>query len=57
MTYPDSPDSNTFDQWLAADLLIRQDQNEDDDEDEDEEDDLDEDDDNEDEDSDDGYSE
>lgn len=55
MTYPDSPDSNTFDQWLAADLLIRQDQNEDDDEDED--DDLDEDDDNEDEDSDDGYSE
>jgi hypothetical protein len=55
MTYPDSPDSNTFDQWLAAEVLIRQDQNEDDDEDED--DDLDEDDDNEDEDSDDGYSE
>jgi hypothetical protein len=57
MTYPDCTDTNASNQWLAADLLFRQEPDEE--EDEDEEDDLDEgeDEDDDDEDTDDGYSE
>lgn len=57
--YPHCPDSNAFNQWLAADLLFRQDPDEEEEEDEDEDDDDDgkEDEDDDDEDTDDGYSE
>ena len=51
ITYPDCPDSNASNQWLAADLLFRQEPDEDEDEEEEDDDDDSE------EDEDDGYSE
>jgi len=56
--YPDFPDSDASNQWLAADLLFRQDPDEEEDEDEeDDEDDSKQDEDDDDENTDDGYSE
>ena len=60
MTYPDCLDSNDCKQWLAADLLFREDLDDEEDDEEEEEDDDDgeeDEDDDDDEDTDDGYSE
>jgi len=55
--YPDCPDSDASNQWLAADLLFRQDPDEEEDEEDDDDDDGEEDEEDDDEDTDDGYSE